>query len=162
MLLDQLIKETLQKLGIAFQEFTHPAVFTVFEARKLCPPMPGKPNKNLFFRDHKGKHYFLFTMAQDKFKRIEELGALIGVKDLQFASERRLQEVLKIGPGCVSLLALLSDTAKLTTVYIDEDLMKEDWVQAHPGVNTATLAVKTTDLPKFFAHTGHSWKTIRL
>lgn len=124
--------------------------------------MPGKPNKNLFFRDHKGRHYYLFTMAQEKFKRIEELGQMIGVKDLQFASERRLQEVLKIGQGCVSLLALLNDTQKLTTVYIDEDLMKEDWIQAHPGVNTATFTVKTAGLPKFFAHTGHSWKMISL
>lgn len=154
--------DTLAALSIPFQVFEHPPVFTCEESQQLCPPMPGLKNKNLFLKDEKGKKYFLVSLTQDKQLNLKDLGQKLGVKGLSFASERRLQEVLGIAPGSVGLLALVNDMQKLTTVYIDEDLLKAEWFQSHPLVNTSTVCFKTTDIRKFLHHTGHPFEGIVL
>lgn len=149
--------QTLSHLGIHFQVFEHPPVFTCEESQQFCPPMPGLKNKNLFLKDEKGKKYFLVSLTQDKQLNLKDLGQKIGVKGLSFASERRLQEVLGISPGSVGILALVNDKEKSTSVFIDEDLLRSEWFQSHPETNTSTVCFKTADLQKFFAHTGHAW-----
>lgn len=155
-------QEVLTKLGIPFQEFHHPAVFTCEEAEKLCQAMPGLKNKNLFLRDGKGKQYFLVTLGQDKFIRLQELEKLIGAKGLSFASEERLKKVLKIKKGCVGILALLNDTEKQTKVFVDQDLLQGDFIQSHPFENTATICFPSKDLEKIFHYTGHTLVPIRV
>jgi Ala-tRNA(Pro) deacylase len=154
--------QILAQLGIEHQTFDHPPVFTCEESQQLCPPMPGLKNKNLFLKDEKGKKYFLVSLTQDKQLNLKDLGQKIGVKGLSFASERRLQEVLGVAPGSVGILALINDTQKLTTVYIDEDLLEAEWFQSHPLVNTSTTCFKMNGFNKFFKHTGHHFQEIKL
>ena len=51
---------------IAYQRCDHPAVFTVEEANRLVPDLPGFHTKNLFLRDKKAAHYFLLVCADHK------------------------------------------------------------------------------------------------
>src|SRR6516165_12141784 len=44
----------LDRLGIAHQTVTHPALFTVEQSRALRGTIPGGHTKNLFLRDKKG------------------------------------------------------------------------------------------------------------
>lgn len=159
---DQTVKERLNKLNISYQEFHHPPVYTVEESQRLCPPMPGIKEKNLFLRDKKGKTYYLVCLPGDKQLNLKEMCQLLGVRGLSFASERRLKEVLAVEPGSVGILALVNDTEHLTTVYIDQDLMNAEWFQSHPLINTSTICFKTEGLPRFLEHTGHSYQTINL
>lgn len=53
----------LDRHGIAYRRFDHPAVFTCEQAAELRTPMPGKDTKNLFLRDEKGKRHFLVTVG---------------------------------------------------------------------------------------------------
>jgi Ala-tRNA(Pro) deacylase len=152
----------LEQLNISYQEFTHPAVFTCEEADLKCPPMPGAMVKNFFLRDKKGRNYFLLTLPAAKEISLHELGQLMGVKGLGFASERRLKDVLDIEPGSVGILALINDSENQTSVFIDADLLEDEWIQSHPLVNTATLAIKTEKLADFFAHTGHTWASLNI
>lgn len=156
------LKDQLTQWGVTFQVFTHPPVFTCEESQRLCPPMPGIKNKNLFFRDDKGKRYFLVSMAQDKQKSIQEIAECIGEKRIGFASERRLKETLGVEPGSVGVLALLNDADCKTSVFIDQDLLNEEWFQSHPLINTETWSLKTTDLNKCFEKTGHQMESVRL
>ena len=159
---DKSAKKVLEELNIPYQEFTHPAVFTCEEAEKCCPAMPGIKEKNFFLRDKKGRNYYLITLPAAKQIQLKELGQIIGVKHLSFASDRRLKEVLSIEPGSVGLLALINDSEALTTVFIDEDLLREEWIQSHPLINTSTICFKTAELSRFFADTGHEWKKIKI
>lgn len=120
--------------------------------------MPGKKNKNLFLKNK--NTYYLVSMTQDKRLDLKELADKLGAQKLSFASEERLEEVLKIKPGSVGLLALLNDSLAQTQVYIDQDLLDEEWFQSHPGVNDITLAIRTSDIPKLLSHSGHSWQPI--
>ena len=123
--------------------------------------MPGKKNKNLFLRDKK-KNSYLVSMAQDKQIPLKDLASLMGTNNVSFGSPERLMEVLGVEPGSVGLLALVNDIQAQTRVYIDQDLMAEEWFQSHPGVNDATICFKTGDIQKILDKTGHSWQTVDL
>lgn len=159
---EQEIASLLDSLGIHYVRFTHPLVFTCEEAIRLCPKMPGEKSKNLFLRDKNGKRYFLVLTTYEKKVNIKELEEKLQVKGLGFASPERLMSVLKVSPGSVGFLALLNDTEKKASVYIDEDLLAATHISSHPGLNTSTLCVQVSDLPKFFTHTGHNWQGITL
>ena len=48
---------------IEYERHDHPAVYTVEEAERLVPPLPGAKSKNLFLRDKKGLHHFLVNTS---------------------------------------------------------------------------------------------------
>ena len=60
------IYEILDRHGISYERTDHPPVFTVEEADRLVPPLPGAKTKNLFLRDNKGKRHFLVVVSGDK------------------------------------------------------------------------------------------------
>lgn len=155
------ILSTLDSLDLEVQTFTHPPVLTCEEAERLCPPMPGKKNKNLFLRDKK-KNSYLVCISQDKQTSLKDLAALIGSKSLSFGSEARLEEILGVRPGSVGLLALINDIQAQTRVVIDENLMAEEWFQSHPGVNDSTVCIRSEDIPRILDKTGHSWQNVDL
>ncbi len=158
----QKILTKLEELAIPHQDFTHPAVYTCEESQQLCPPMPGKKNKNLFLRDRKGKKYFLISLAQDKQVNLKQLSNTLGVNGLSFASEERLMKVLGVEPGSVGLLTLVNDTERLSSVYVDQELLDEEWFQSHPAINTSTIAFKTSGISTLLSHTGHTWTSLNL
>jgi Ala-tRNA(Pro) deacylase len=162
MSLDQNIKDTLTSLAIEFQEFQHPAVFTCAEAHKIEHDIPGIPDKNLFLRNKKGDQYFMLTLPQSKMADLKSISNHLNVRGLSFASAERMMKVLGIEPGSVGLLSLINDTQALTSVYIDEDLLKEEWIQSHPSINTTTIAFKTVDIKILLKHTGHELNIIHL
>ena len=67
----------LDKLGIAHKTVTHPAVFTVEEARELRGTVPGGHTKNLFLRDKKGAPY-LVVASEDAEIELRSLHRLLG------------------------------------------------------------------------------------
>ncbi|MDF2379194.1 MAG: prolyl-tRNA synthetase associated domain-containing protein [Candidatus Gracilibacteria bacterium] len=151
----------LQDLDLEYKTFSHPPVLTCEEAERLCPPMPGMKNKNLFLRDKK-KNSYLVCMAQNKEIPLKDLASIIGAKSLSFGSTDRLDEFLKVKPGSVGLLALINDIQAQIRVFIDQDLMDEEWFQSHPGVNDSTLCIGTADISKLLDKTGHSWQNVDL
>jgi Ala-tRNA(Pro) deacylase len=74
---------------------------------------------------------------------------------LSFASERRLTEHLGLETGAVSPFGLINDSQKTVTAVIDRDLSKNDLVNFHPNVNTATITISYSDFEKFLKHCGN-------
>lgn len=158
----QQLKHQLSRLNIPYQEFSHPPVFTSEESQRLCPPMPGIKEKNLFLRDKKGKNYYLVSLPQDKQLDLKELRQFLGVRGLGFASERRLKKVLGVEPGSVGILALINDKEHLTSVYVDKALLESEWFQSHPLINTETICFETKGLSKWLKHTGHQLQILEV
>jgi hypothetical protein len=67
----------LDTLGIAHKTVTHPAVFTVEEARELRGAIAGGHTKNLFLRDKKGAAY-LVVAAENAAVELRSLHRLLG------------------------------------------------------------------------------------
>lgn len=131
------IYSLLDQLAIPYQRIDHPPVFTCEEASKLLPDLPAAKTKNLFLRDPKSER-------------------------LSFGSPERLDAVLGLTPGSVTLLAMVRDREKAVELVVDEAIWQAEQVQCHPLVNTATLIVRLDDVRRLLAHLGREATVMRL
>jgi Ala-tRNA(Pro) deacylase len=145
----------LEEQGIPYQRCDHPPVYTVPEAARLVPPLPGAKTKNLFLRDKPGRRHFLVCVPAAKQVDLNGLSDLIGANRLSFASPHRLRKYLGVEPGAVTLLAVFNDPIHAAEVFVDEDLWRADAFQFHPLVNTSTLVISREAVKRFIELTGH-------
>jgi Ala-tRNA(Pro) deacylase len=146
--------------GIEYQRQDHPAVFTVEQAKRLVPPLPGAKTKNLFLRDRKGRRHFLVVVDYDKAVDLKALTPVLGVSKLGFASPERLKRYLGVKPGAVSILGLVNDLDGNVEVIVDRDLWKARAFQCHPLVNISTLVISREHLIRFLDATGHQVRVV--
>ena len=147
--------DLLARHDIEYERYDHPAVFTVEEAQRLVPELPGAKTKNLFLRDGKGRRHFLVVVPAQKRVDIKGLAKKTGAGRLSFASAQRLQKYLGVDPGSVTLLAVVNDPSHQVELLIDADTWQSEMFQFHPLVNTATLLIPKAALVKFLRVTGH-------
>src|SRR6202007_1540134 len=146
----------LDTLGIAHQTVTHPAVFTVEEARELRGAIAGGHTKNLFLRDKKGAPY-LIVAPEDAAVELRSLHRLLGASGrFSFGSAELMQEVLGVLPGSVTPFATINDKERRVSVVLDAALLAHEVLNFHPLVNTATTPISRDGLLKFLAATGHA------
>lgn len=150
----------LDARGIAYERTDHPAVFTVDEARRLVPVLPGAPTKNLFLRDQKGQRHFLVVVGHDTSVDLKALAPVIGSSKLSLGSAERLEARLGIEPGAVSLLALVNDPTHEVELVVDRALWQADALLCHPLVNTATLVIPKREVERFLLATGHTARIV--
>ena len=148
------IEGFLAEIGVSYERFDHPAVFTVEESSKL-PAMPGADTKNLFLQEEKGSKFFLVTVPHDKRADLKALAGLLGVKRLNFGPESDLLRLLGVTPGSVTMMGLINDCKHEVEFWIDDAIWKAESVQCHPLTNTATIIIPHEGLVKFFEKTGH-------
>lgn len=146
--------EFLRAKNIPFETVEHEAVFNMEEMSKISLPHPEADAKNLFVRDDKHLNFYLITVRGDKRVNLKEFRKANGTRPLTFASETELFEILRLTPGSVTPLGLLSDDERKVKFYIDSDLVK-GLVGVHPNENTATVFLKTEDLTKLIKEHGN-------
>ena len=125
----------LAELGISVANCEHPPVFTVEESRALRGNLPGGHCKNLFLKDS---------------------------KQLSFAKTELLTEVLGVDAGAVTPFALINDKVGRVSVVLQREMLKHEFLNYHPLVNTATTTIGSDDLLKFIRACGHTPKIISL
>ena len=140
---------------IEYERHDHPAVYTVAEAERLVPPLPGAKTKNLFLRDKKGDRHFLVVVSAHKQVDIKALPLAIGSSRLSFGSPDRLKKYLGVDPGAVTLLAIFNDPDHAVEVFIDRVLWEAQAFNFHPLINTSTLVISRKNLECFIGATGH-------
>ena len=146
--------EFLRAKNTPFETVEHEAVFNMEEMSKISLPHPEADAKNLFVRDDKHLNFYLITVRGDKRVNLKEFRKANGTRPLTFASETELFEILRLTPGSVTPLGLLSDDERKVKFYIDSDLAK-GLVGVHPNENTATVFLKTEDLTKLIKEHGN-------
>ena len=150
----------LDKHSVEYQKFDHPAVYTVEEAERLTPKMPGVHIKNLLIKNKKAKRLFLLVVGVEKRIDLKALGKRLGVERLSFASSEQLKEYLGVEPGAVTLLGIINDTQGKVEVLFDEAVAQADAIQCHPLVNTATLVISQAGIQRFVKAAGYTTKVI--
>ena len=110
------IYSLLDRLAIPYQRIDHPPVFTCEEASRLLPDLPAAKTKNLFLRDPKSERLFLVVSPEESRVDLKALAARLGVKRLSFGSPERLEAVLGLTPGSVTLLAMVRDSERATSI----------------------------------------------
>ena len=152
----------LSALGIEYQVFEHPPVFTGEEAALHWSAIPGARIKNLFLRNKKGDRHYLVILGIEKQADLRQLVKLIGDDRLSFGSPERLNKYLGVTPGSVSPLGLIHDAAHTVRVIVDSDLKQADRLIFHPNDNTASLTISGGDFVKFLERQGNSVRWIKL
>jgi len=141
----------LDELGIRYDRYEHPAVFTAEDASKYWDPIPGTQCKNLFLRNKKGDRHYLVVVEIGKRVDLKDLVKIVGDDRLSFGSPERLMAQLGLTPGSVSPFGLIHDNDGSVRVLIDQDLRGAERLIFHPNINTASVVVSWADLERFLA-----------
>jgi Ala-tRNA(Pro) deacylase len=146
----------LDSLGIAHKTVTHPAVFTVEEARELRGAVEGGHTKNLFLRDKKGT-VFLVVALENTVIELKSLHRQLGATGrFSFGSPELMRELIGVEPGSVTPFSVINDTTGRVTVVLDAAMMEHEILNYHPLVNTGTTTISREGLLKFLDATGHT------
>lgn len=145
----------LEELGIEASTIDHPPLFTVEDSQALRGDIAGGHTKNLFLKDKKGR-IFLVVVEEETRVDLKSLHVPLGASSrLSFGSAELLEEVLGVKPGAVTAFGPVNDAAGRVTVVLDAELMREEFVNCHPLVNTSTTTLRSADLLRFLRSTGH-------
>ena len=145
----------LDGLGISGSTISHPPLFTVAESQSLRGEIDGGHTKNLFLKDKKGA-YFLVTVEEEAIVDLKSIHTLIGASGrVSFGKPDMLMELLGVAPGSVTVFGAINDTESRVKIVLDERLMREEAINAHPLTNEATTSIRRSDLLAFLKATGH-------
>ncbi len=158
----QEVYQFLKDNNIQYEVTEHPAVYNMEEMDNLHLPYPYSA-KNLFVRDDKKANYYLITVKEEKRVNLKEFRKQNGIRNLSFASENDLIDILRLTPGSVTPFGLLNDKEQKVKFYIDEDLLSGDgMIGVHPNENTATVWLKTEDLIKILKENGNEINIVKI
>ena len=156
------VYDALDALGIAYEAYEHPAVFTSEEAAEHWAAIPATRVKNLFLRNKKGDRHYLVILGVEKQADLRALAKVIGDDRLSFGSPDRLMEHLGLTPGSVSPFGLIHEGSQGVRVIVDEDLRSAARLIFHPNINTASVAIGVADFERFLASRGNAVRWVRL
>ncbi len=150
------LKRWLADHNINYVLHTHPAVFTVPEAKKYCYHIPGTHCKNLFLKNKKSEQLYLITIPHDKRLDLNQFRRSVGAPKIRFAESEVLSEVMGITSGAVSPLGLVNDRDNRVIFIIDKEIWNAETVCCHPNINTETLQIPGPDFRKLIYATSTS------
>lgn len=156
------VYDALDALGIQYEAYEHPAVFTSEEAAEHWAAIPATRVKNLFLRNKKGDRHYLVILGVEKQADLRALAKVIGDDRLSFGSSDRLMAHLGLTPGSVSPFGLIHEGSQGVRVIVDEDLRSAARLIFHPNINTASVSIGVADFERFLASRGNAVRWVRL
>ncbi len=157
------VYDLLDQLNIPYRHVAHDAAETMEACVEIDTRLGTKMCKNLFLCNRQQTDFYLLMMPGDKPFKTKELSGQLGVARLSFASGEKMEALLGLLPGSVSVMGLMNDKEHAVRLLIDEDLLAADEIGVHPCLNTASLAISRADiLKKFLPATGHKPTAVHL
>ncbi len=151
----------LDELNIVQRTVSHQPMFTVEHSKAWRSNPEGGYSKNLFLRNKKGTMW-LVTCHEDAVVNLKQLGELLGIGRVSFASEERLHRYLGVMPGAVTPFAVMNDTGGEVLIALDEKLLGFEKLHFHPLDNAMTTTIASEDLIKFLNAVDHPPRMISL
>ena len=158
----QQVYDFLDAMGVHYEKYEHPPVFTGEEAAEHWGPIEATQVKNLFLRNKKGDRQYLVILRIDKQADLRQLVKIIGDDRFSFGSPERLMATLGVTPGSVSPFGLLHDGSKDVRVIVDQDLRAADKLIFHPNLNTASVTISVADFERFLSTRPNVVRWLRL
>ena len=117
------VYDFIKSKNIWYEITEHKRVFTMEQLDNIVLPYPASDAKNLFIRDDKKKNYSLITVSGKKKVDLSVFREKYNTRRLSFASEKDLMKILKLTPGSVTPLGLLTLWLKTTDLI---NILKEN------------------------------------
>lgn len=157
------VYDVLDKLEIPYTRVDHDPIYTVDGCDEIDSLMEMKICKNLFLCNSQKTKFYLLLMPGNKRFVTKEFCHKIESPRLSFAPEEYMQKFLDITPGSVSIMGLMNDRENQVQLYIDEDVLKEEYLGCHPCINTSSLRLPLKDvLEKFLPYVHHDYRPVKL
>ena len=157
------IYNLLKDKNLWYEITEHEAVFNMDELSKVEVLYPEYDAKNLFVRDDKKKNYYLITVRGNKRVDLKKFRQNYNTRNLSFASENDLMELMGLIPGAVTPFGLLNDKENKVIFYIDKDFQDgKRIIGAHPNDNTATVWLKVDDLIDIIKEHGNDVRIVEI
>ena len=149
--------EHLEKLGIEYYRADHEEAATIEACHEVEKVLESKICKNLLLCNRQCTDFYLLLIPGDKPFKTKDLSKQIGTARLSFASGEKMEELLNITPGSLSVMGLIFDESNRVRLLIDKPLLDDEYLCCHPCINTSTLKIRTEDvINKFIPSTGHT------
>ncbi len=160
---EERVYDLFESIGVPFRRVDHDAADTMEDCAAAKAVLGVKICKNLLLCNQQKTRFYLLLMAGDKPFVTKEFSKKIGSSRLSFAPPEFMERFLDITPGSLSVFGLMNDKGGDVTLYIDRDVVADEFFGAHPCINTSTVAVSTRDLlEKIIPATGHEIHFVEL
>ena len=118
--------------------------------------------KNLLFKTRNlKKDLFLVILPREKRFDTKAFRNKYNITKIEMVSDDELDEFLSSKTGEVSIIDLISDTDKRIKLYIDEEVLNEEYFRFHPYNGLVTVKIRTKDLvEKLIPYLGHELNII--
>ena len=140
------VYDFLDSLGVPYQRIDHEPLMTMAACEEVDKILCATICKNLFLCNRQETDFYLLMMPGEKKFKTKDLAAQIGTARLSFAKEEYMEEFLDITPGSVSVMGLMNDKEKRVQLFMDEDILKGEYIGCHPCINTTSLRIRTKDM----------------
>lgn len=161
------IYQKLEELNIEYSIINHEAIFSEKDTNLNNFAIDLTIGKNLFLRNDKKDKYYLVILPLTKRVNLQKLTNILNEKRLSFANENELDKYLKILPGSVSYLNVitaqkLGGNFEAVTYIIDKDIIDSKKIGFHPSDNTATIVTTSDSILKVFEEYNLRYSIIKL
>ena len=138
--------EILKELDIPYESVSYSKEEK--ENKELIDEKIGvKGIKNLLFKTRNlKKDLFLVILPREKRFDTKAFRNKYNITKIEMVSDDELDEFLSSKTGEVSIIDLISDTDKRIKLYIDEEVLNEEYFRFHPYNGLVTVKIKTKDL----------------
>lgn len=157
------VYDLLDSLNISYDQIDHQPADTMEGCIEVEKDLGVAICKNLFLTNRQQTDFYLLLTPGNKVFKTKFLSKELGIARLSFASANKMLEYLNVVPGAVTVFGLMNDKEKHVQLVIDEDILKDEYLGAHPCVYTACTKIKTKDLlDKIIPAMHHEAKIIHL
>ena len=118
--------------------------------------------KNLLFKTRNlKKELFLIILPREKRFDTKAFRNKYNITKIEMVNDEELKEFLNTANGEVSIIDLLFDKDKRIKLYIDKEVLDEEYFRFHPFNGLITVKIKTKDLiDKLIPYLDHDYEII--
>ena len=118
--------------------------------------------KNLLFKTRNlKKELFLIILPREKRFDTKAFRNKYNITKIEMVNDEELKEFLNTANGEVSIIDLLFDKDKRIKLYIDKEVLDEEYFRFHPFNRLITVKIKTKDLiDKLIPYLDHDYEII--
>lgn len=142
--------DLLDELGIEYYRVDHEPLFTIDACMEIDRLLEVEICKNLLLTNKQRTAYYMLVMPGYKRFETKVVSKQLGLARLSFAPGEKMEELLDITPGSLTVFGLPNDREGAVTLVIDRDILDCPTFAAHPCINTSSLRIATEDLMKVY------------
>lgn len=157
------VYDLLDELGVSFERIDHEAAMTMEACKEIDEVLCAATCKNLFLCNRQETAFYLLMIKGDKVFKTKDISTQIQSSRLSFGSAQKMEELLDITPGSLSVMGLMNDKEGKVQLLIDEEVLEAEYIGCHPCINTSSIRFTREDLmEKIIPAMGHEPKMVRL